>query len=320
MQEIREDPLHRDRHVLLSTGRSERPDETSAPDVDAGPRDDCVFCRGNEDMTPPAIREEPEDGWTFRLIENKYPALRRDPEEVEDGTGFLSPRPSYGRHEILVESGDHRPYHALSVEEKRHGLQILKERFLELERDADIEYVTVFKNAGDRAGASLSHSHTQLLAAPVVPEEIAEETAVAAEYSEEEGRCLLCDLIQQEIDDGARVIETTEHVAVVCPYASIWPYQVRIVPRTEMACFEEVSDAVLDDIAAAIDRVMDAYAAVLDDVPYNMVFHSYPARKDGHFFVELFPREKTMAGAELAGLYINEVAPAEAAEVLRDES
>lgn len=310
MNEIRQDPCHPSRHVIFSPGRAARPERTEKSEA-AAP-DDCPFCRGNEDMTPPTIATDADD-WTFRLIENKFPAVSDDaPEPRSDA--LLPAVAAQGRHEILVEGSDHRRFSELDADTMAAGLHMLQERVAELAARDGVEHVTVFKNSGGDAGASIAHPHTQLIAAPVVPAEVAAREERARTYSAENDSCLYTDLAERAREDG-RVVLERDGITAYCPYASEWPYQVRIVPGEHFHGFADLDTETVDALAAAIHTLVTRYRDVFGDRPYNLLHYSFP--EHGHFHLDLFPRDKTLAGAELEGLPINEVLPARAAEVLR---
>ncbi|MFB6077170.1 MAG: hypothetical protein ABEK12_03510 [Candidatus Nanohaloarchaea archaeon] len=308
--EIRRDALH-GRPVIFSPGRADRPDEVPG-EAAGGARDDCPFCHGNEDMTPPTIAARGEP-WTVRLFENKFPALSDDEDRGAFAGDLDDAMPAHGRHEILVEGGDHVPFHALDRDTGKEALHLLQDRYTELVERDGVAHVLVFKNSGEQAGASIPHPHTQITAAPVTPSLLRTE---ARQHERYDGDCLLCDEHDAE-RCGDRAVHDGDTFTAYCPWASAWPYEIRIVPTRHVTGFDGLTPDEIDDLADLLQRFAGAYHDELGDPAFNVLYHSFPDG-DGHFHLEMFPREKDLAGAELSGLPINEVLPGEAAAVLQD--
>ncbi|HSG29036.1 MAG TPA: DUF4931 domain-containing protein, partial [Candidatus Krumholzibacterium sp.] len=177
MPQLRKDPVL-GRWVVLSTERGRRPS-------DFGPKPDpaeeegrlCPFCPGNEKMTPPEILRLPTDGpWSVRVVPNRFPALSASGEPDRRGIGIYDQMNGIGAHEVIIETPDHRADLAdLGTTGIAGVIQAVRRRVLDLAADDRIRYVLVFKNHGQSAGASLSHSHCQLIATPVVPVLVKEE-------------------------------------------------------------------------------------------------------------------------------------------------
>ncbi|MDY6776555.1 MAG: galactose-1-phosphate uridylyltransferase [Candidatus Nanohaloarchaea archaeon] len=310
--EVRYDNL-KDRHVVFSPERSSRPEELHPGEEREG-EDDCPFCRGNEDMTPPTIRKK-GDPWRVRLIENKYPALSLDEETRDFSDGLLQSMPGHGRHEILIEGGEHERFDKLDSRTLQDAASLLLERCTELSSRDGIENVLVFKNKGEKAGASLSHPHTQILASPVVPSEIRKELEQQRDYSGQGGGCLLSDLV--DLESEGRAVAEGEFFTAYCPHASSWPYEVRIVPERHVNKIGDLEQGEKEELFELVQDIATAYQEKLGRTPYNVLYHGMSG-EDFHFHVEMFPRRKDLAGAELSGIRINETLPGDAAEVLRD--
>jgi UDPglucose--hexose-1-phosphate uridylyltransferase len=188
--------------------------------------------------------------------------------------------------------------------------------------DERLAYGLVFKNARSAGGASLEHTHSQLLAIPFVPRVVAQEVSAAAAYWQAHGRCVFCDLQHAELSSGRRIVAQTSHFLAYCPYASRFAYEMWVMPVEHAMRFEELPAALRDELAHLVRDLIRRLEAVLAEPAYNYWIHSAPWREDGaesfHWHLELVPRLTRLAGFELGtGYFINPVSPEEAARRLR---
>ena len=188
MPELRKDPVV-GRWVIISTERARRPTDFQRDPV--RPKgDNCVFCPGNEDKTPPEIvAGRPSaglpntPGWTYRVVPNKFPALRIEGDLEPTGEGLFDRMNGVGAHEVVIETPAHSGSLAtMDVEAVGEVLLAFRERLLDLKKDPRFEYVLVFKNYGEAAGASLEHPHSQLIATPIIPIMVTEELEGSLRY------------------------------------------------------------------------------------------------------------------------------------------
>lgn len=297
------------------------------------PAGDAPFAEGNEAMTPPEIwanRPEgsPPDspGWTIRVIPNKFPALSPEPgpDAIPPGPG--ESHPGTGLHEVIVE--DPRPgrrLSAFSIREMTAALEVWRDRLRAAYREPGIAYAQLFRNDGARAGASIRHPHTQLLALPRAPDRLGEEMARSARHRERTGVDLYTHTIEAEIEDGSRVISKNERFVALAPFASRFPHEVTIWPLEPRADFGEASGELLEALAGVLIPVAGALDRALGDPPFNlMVISAPPAQREAaeaagfRWRVEILPRTNHVAGFEWAtGWFVNSTAPEEAARVLR---
>ncbi|KPK99272.1 MAG: galactose-1-phosphate uridylyltransferase, partial [candidate division Zixibacteria bacterium SM23_73_2] len=212
MPELRKDPII-GRWVIISTERGKRPtDFSTLPDKKQNST--CPFCPGNESATPPEIlafrpdKSEPnQPGWTLRVISNKYPALKVEGDLNREGRGIFDKMNGVGAHEVIIETPDHiKNMVDLTDREMEDVLWAYRARTLDLKKDPRFKYILIFKNQGEAAGASLEHSHSQLIATPIVPKRVSEELEGAHKYYDYKERCIFCDIIRQEISENVRVI------------------------------------------------------------------------------------------------------------------
>jgi UDPglucose--hexose-1-phosphate uridylyltransferase len=228
-----------------------------------------------------------------------------------------------GAHEVIIET----PRHALSMTalDAEHVFQVLtlyRERLIDLSRDRRFEHGLLFKNVGAAAGASLEHTHTQLIATPIVPIMVREEMRGAQTFFDYRGRCIWCDIIEQELRDGARVIYQNAAMVALAPFASRFPFEACVLPLRHASKFEETGDQDLRLLGDALGVAVGNLERGLGAPPYNYMVHSAPFRQDRlasfHWHVEITPRLTKVAGFEWgSGFYINPVPPEAAAQFLR---
>jgi UDPglucose--hexose-1-phosphate uridylyltransferase len=325
--QLRKDPIV-DRWVLIAPDRARRPFQLSESTARLA-ADWCPFCEGEEARTPPevfAVRRpdsRPDfPGWSVRVVPNIFPAARRDA-PICDSDGSFDAVPGYGAHEIVVESPQHESsIAALSESQVRSVFCVYRQRLTALSADARLRYVQIFKNHGAGAGATVEHVHSQILGVPLVPREITAELASVEQFHRETGRCIFCDLIEREIDDGARVIASTDHCIAIVAFAGRFPYETWVLPKRHEGDFRKTDDAVIADAAALTRLILQRLESVIARPSYNVALHTSPlhdtARPDYHWHWEILPRVTGIAGFELsAGWFINPTPPELAAERLR---
>lgn len=335
MSTLRYEPTTGD-WIAMSPKRAERPRDTGtvserrAQGVPLRHDPACPFCLGNERETLPAIDGEmdPSDAsrWLVRVFPNKYPVVTPEAGAVSEPSresGAFHEIPSYGHHEILVESPDHsRGLAEQSTEQVERVLAMLLRRARRLASEEGIEHVQIFKNHGAAAGASLAHGHFQIAAMSVVPRQLRLKYQVATDYYSEHGVSVYTELMRAELAAEQRLVAENAEFVAFSPYASRMPYETWIVPRTPAATFASLTDAALPALARMLLDVLGRLARALDDPPYNLVIFSAPHRRanepDFVWHIEILPRRSTAAGFELSmGLSINPVLPEHAADVLR---
>jgi UDPglucose--hexose-1-phosphate uridylyltransferase len=338
MPELRHDPIQ-GRWVIIATERSRRPDDF--PDNQPLPSTGtCPFCEGNEGKTPPeiaAIRNGStpnQPGWKVRVVPNKFPALRIEGELNRKGMGAYDQMNGIGAHEVIIETPDHSLNLAdAPLDHIQDVLWLYRERLTDLLKDRRFKYVLIFKNYGSAAGASLSHPHTQLIATPVTPLTLVGELNSAKEHFREKERCLFCDLIEQELESGKRIVIANEHFVALAPFASRFPFELFIAPRKHHCSFAEISNEMLYHLATLLKEILLRIKKCLKDPPYNFVVHTIPnvnttrrhrldwatIELDFHWHIEFMPRLTQVAGFEWGtGFYINPTVPEEAARHLRE--
>ncbi|HEY6872865.1 MAG TPA: galactose-1-phosphate uridylyltransferase [Geobacteraceae bacterium] len=338
MSELRWDPLKL-HWVIIATERGRRPRDFQV-EPETGEVTSCPFCYGNEDKTPGEIFAIRPSGppnspnWRVRVIPNKYPALRIEGELNSRGYGLYDVMNGIGAHEVIVETPDHtRGMADLTPAEITDVLTAYRNRFIDLRRDMRFRYMVLFKNHGARAGATLAHAHSQLIAVPLTPPVAATELKICRDYYADKERCIVCDLISFELSSGERVVKEFADFVILTPYAACFPFELRLYPKRHSHDFILMNDAQLAELAVAMKEMLLRLKTVLKDPPYNFILHTAPPQQqrlgkpeywgsieyDYHWHIELVPRLTQIAGFEWGtGFYINPTSPEDAAAFLRE--
>jgi len=330
MPELRKDPVV-GRWVIIATERARRPSDFVADPV--RPRvSACAFCEGHEAQTPPEIfaerrpgREPNGPGWTYRVVPNKFPALRIEGDLEPSGEGLFDKMTGVGAHEVVIETPDHAASLAsLPLDAVADVLLAFRERMLDLKKDPRFAYVLVFKNHGEAAGATLEHPHSQLIATPIIPIMVSEELAGSAQYYALKERCVWCDMLRQERRDGRRLILESQGFVTLAPFAPRFPFETWILPVGHRAAFEDSTDEELRGLAGVLGEFLRRMNRVLGDPPFNFMLHTAPfrevQRESFHWRLEIIPKLTRVAGFEWgSGFFINPMPPEDAAEALKGE-
>ncbi|MBM4333081.1 MAG: galactose-1-phosphate uridylyltransferase [Deltaproteobacteria bacterium] len=329
MSELRKDPVT-GRWVIISTERGRRPSDF-AVQGNKFKGGFCPFCPGNEDKTPPEILAfRPEGckrngpGWRLRVVPNKFPALRVEGEINREGVGLYDKMSGIGAHEVIIETPNHEETLAsLSPKHFEDVLWAFRERMLDLRRDTRLRYAMLFKNHGEAAGATLEHTHSQLIALPIVPHLVMEEMAGAKDYYTYKERCIFCDIVRQEIQQGERVILENAEFIVITPFASFSPFEAWILPKRHNSFFEESQIHEIQSLGLIFQETLKRLEKALSFPPYNFTLHTTPFKERNleyyHWHFEIIPKLTKFAGFEWgSGFFINPTPPEEAAKFLRE--
>ena len=319
MSELRRNPLLGE-WVATATQRQER---TFLP-----PKDYCPLCPTRPGGFP---TEVPEPDYDIAVFENRFPSLRKDPEDTTVESSDLYPvRPSQGVCEVVLYSPNHNSSLAQEPVEQIYKLvRVWSDRFRALSQLEFVKYIFIFENKGEAIGVTLHHPHGQIYAYPFIPPRIATELAQSALHQTRTGRCLICDIQREERTDGRRVIAENDSFIALLPFFARWPYEIHIQSRRHFQALTEMSVAEQRDLAAMLKMILVAYDKLFAiSFPYMMVMHQRPtdagAYDTYHFHIEFYPplraanRLKYLAGSETgAGMFINDTLPEEKARELR---
>lgn len=329
MPELRKDPVS-GRWVIISVERGKRPTDFVSPSQKRRAGGFCPFCPGNEHTTPNEILAFRQPNapvnspvWNLRVVPNKFPALQIHGELNKRGEGVFDMINGIGAHEVIIETPEH--LHSLATLPLKAVEDVLWAYFLrisDLKKDTRIKYVLIFKNEGEVAGASLEHTHSQLIALPIVPQRVREEMDNSKKYFDSKERCLICDIINQELESGKRVVFENAQYVAIAPFASRDPFETWILPKRHESSFTPI-DKSFFSLADILQRVLKQLDKVLDTPPYNFMLHISPFKEEQnefyHWHIEILPRLTKRAGFEWgSGFYINPTLPEEAAKFMRE--
>ncbi len=331
MPELRKDPVV-GRWVIISTERAKRPSAFRYEPVQRrGVGGVCPFCYGNEGKTPPEILAYGRNGtapntpgWSLRVVPNKFPALGIEGELDRQGEGLFDKMNGIGAHEVIIETPDHDAVLAAFPEKRiEEVLWAYRERIVDLKKDKRFRYILIFKNHGDAAGASMEHSHSQLIALPIVPKRVLEEVDGASDFYRDKERCIFCDMIRQERQVGVRVVSENDVFLTLAPYAPRFPFETWIIPKQHGAAFENAPAAAYPSLAKTLKDLLQRVDKVLHAPAYNYLIHTTPVHENTelyyHWHIEFMPRLTRVAGFEWGtGFYINPTPPEESAQYLRE--
>ena len=270
------------RHVLTGDPILFAPERSLRPNAfGEGEATLCPFCPGNERETPPEVaRLGNATAWRARVVPNKYPAA--------------------DHHEVVIEAADHA---ATFADVDDEIIDLYAGRLAVFEARSGVEYVSLFKNHGTMAGATLSHLHSQIIALPFVPLRIQRELLVMTA-----GQCAFCE------EPAGEVIHESEQFRVFAPHASPMNYQSWIVPRRHLPSLSACSAEERQDLVGLLKRLSRGLASIA--ASYNWGLISFPS--PGHFYLDAFPRMTPIAGFELGtGTFIETVDAAATAARLR---
>ncbi len=297
----------------------------------------CPFCETQEASTPPEVfaLRRPDSaangpGWTVRVVPNLKPRLRVEGCLERRAQGFHDLMNGVGAHEIIVETPRHdRSLHDLEIPEIAEVIRAYVARINDLQQDERLRYVLIFKNHGEAAGAhSISHSISQLMALPVTPRTVKIKLAVSREYYAEKERCIYCDVVRQEVQDVRRLVAENQDFVVFTPFASRFPFEMSIFPKSHASDFTQIASAAVGSLAAILRDVLRRLDRALGGPPYNLTLQNRPRLRlkegywttidqDFHWHLEILPQIFPIAGFEWAsGFFYNPVSPETAAQRL----
>jgi UDPglucose--hexose-1-phosphate uridylyltransferase len=327
MPEFRQNMLTHE-WVVIATERAKRPEDFVKQATEKPPlpefSPECPFCPGNEGQTPPPVHTIERDGrWQVRVVPNKFAALQPDvPFQTRPEGRFLKAT-GYGIAEVIIETPRHDATLAtLDDDAVVDVVSAYKQRYLSVARQDQICFINLFRNHGLRAGTSLEHPHSQLIATPIVPPHVRNPIEQAVRYYDTHRQCIYCDMLAEEIRVGERIVAESEFFVAYAPYASRTPFEIRIMPKKHQASFGDISDREAADFAVSLKHMLAKIQKGLANPDYNFIIRSVTVgdEKDKyfHWYMVIIPKLTTPAGFEIGtGIYINVTYPEKCAEYLR---
>lgn len=320
--------------VLVAAGRRNRPggEKIEGEKRKIAPIEDCPFedpQKGNETAVlwyarPGGGTSEDMEDWFLQVIPNKFPVLNpHNVCPVKNTIGPFEVMDGIGMHEVIITRDHEKSIADFSGAEIELVLRSYTERIVSLKKEDCLEYVLVFHNYGLKAGASVFHPHSQLIALPIIPPDVSRSLEGARSYFEKNGRCVHCAILKYELSEKSRVIYEDDYYVAICPFASHVSFEIRIYPRKHSASFENTEKESRKKLAASLKEILHKLKLVMNDPDYNFFIHTAPIRANNidyyHWHIEILPRTSIWAGVELGtGIEVIVVSPEEAAEKLRD--
>jgi len=336
--EIRRDYLI-DRWTVIATQRKKRPTDFKRTIEEKKQGGVCALEPGNEHLTPPAVlvylasnggvrKEKDVNGfrhknWLVRCVPNLYPAFTPPKEGKWLGLerGVFTRASATGHHEVLIESPNHDEHPGVArTSQLVHVINACIDRLRELSSKPYVTYVSIFRNHGLEAGASLSHAHTQLIATPIMPSIVEEELKASRESFKKNEACAFCEIIGKE-EQSPRFIWKNRQFVAFAPWASVHPFEFWIFPKKHECCLLDLSQSEIAALAKTMRICLGGLRSLLEDPPYNYGFHQVTAgaHDQYHWHLEVYPRLSIWAGFEKStGMFINVVSPEDAATSLRE--
>lgn len=314
--------------VLFSTKRGKRPDFSKKEEKkkeSAGDKKNCPFCKENiaEQEKDVLIYLKKDGDWSLKVFPNKFPALSSEykdinkrehgPFEVIDGVGY---------HEVLVTEDHEKDIPDMEVAQVAEILDAYQERYLALMNKRHIRYISIFKNYGREAGASVNHPHGQIVAMPIVDPDVFRSVNGSENYFNSHKECVHCAMIQWERESGKRMLFENEEFIVFCPFVSRVPFEMRIYPKRHLSYFERIKDEQKMELGEAMKFCLSKLKKNLSDPAYNLFLHTAPCNGQTydhyHWHFEIFPKTNIWAGLELStGIEVCSIIPERAARMLR---
>jgi UDPglucose--hexose-1-phosphate uridylyltransferase len=298
MIEMRQDPTTRTWVLVGQTGDDLHSRLALAPEH-------CPFCPGREADTAPAVATlpGPNGGWRVRAFPDRLPVFQLEGQLDPRGDGIYDRMRNIGAHEVVVETPRHDTTLAACADaDVAAVLRIFRGRIRDLKRDARLRYVQVYKNQGRQAGEHIPHAHSHVLATPILPRRLEMELRWSKHYYEKKERCLYCDMLRQEQEAGARLVEQSADAVSFCPFAPRAPFETWLVPTAHSHRFEDADDALLDRLAPLLRRTLWRIEHLASS--YHLTLHTGPNEQapavwgrpwasltdDFHWHIEVLPR------------------------------
>lgn len=277
MAELRWNPIQ-GQWIIVAAHRRNRPHR---------PKEWCPFCPGSGKVP---------DGYDVYAYPNDFPSLMENPPEPDVESSPISPVDTLrGACEVILYSPEHEATLAdLHLDHLRKLIDLWRERYETLGSKDFVNYVLIFENRGDVIGVTITHPHGQIYAYPFVPPRPQRELANEEKYWVDRGRCLCCDIIDSEKDNGRRIIVDNPHFIAFVPFFAAYPYEVHLYPKRHLQSLSDLTSEEANSFAKTLKAVVRKYDNLFDmTFPYMMIFSQKPT--DGgaylyhHFRVEFYP-------------------------------
>ena len=318
------------RYVIIAPERLKRPiieEEINKSAV-------CPFCRGNEYMTTkPIYTLNGKDGWILRVIPNLYKALQIETKNEFRHIGIFEEFGGFGAHEIIIDTNRHiSKMSDFRLQEYINLFETIKLRVADLKNDSRIVYLSIFKNIGKNGGASIEHTHTQIIGMPLMPTLKVDLYNRKYNFYKEKGRKLLRDVIDEELRSGDRILLNERGFIAYLPFASSFPFEIIIAPKADISTILYFDEVAIYNLSIIMQKVINTLYKSLGNIPFNLSLINPPInpnfQNSGYFYeidkislfaIRIMPRLYGLAGFEVSeGMVINPVSPEFGIKILKE--
>jgi UDPglucose--hexose-1-phosphate uridylyltransferase len=285
------------------------------------PEDWCPFCPGSGSVP---------DHYDVHLYPNDFPALNfENPPFSAEGELFKTTG-ARGACDVVLYSSDHRLRPSeLTVEQWEKVIVLWTRRTTELFHNADVQYVSVFENAGVAIGVTMAHPHGQIYAFPFIPPLVQTELDSASAHLRDNGECLYCRVLAGEIEDGRRLVASNEHFVALLPFFGRFPSEMQVYSRRHLQSLGDLSAVERDALASILKIVRRKYDNLYGfPMPLMLLVRQQPAQGTHpyfHFHIDFLPVQRSptklkyLASIESGdGTFLNDTRAEEQAALLRN--
>jgi len=315
--------------VLFAPNRLKKLDEynRNLPKIN---KDECPFDLGKENNTPKEIFRinDKKGNWKCRVVPNLYNVLSIEKEPIASRDGIFEKFEGFGAHEVIIETPSHdKQMLDFTIDEFYYYLLTVQNRLKDLKKDQRLKYISIFKNSGVGAGASLPHSHSQLIALPFVPKKILNSFEYKKQYFLTKQRTLFDDIIYDERMQKKGIIYESAFFIAYLPYASEFPFEIIITSKVKKPSLIYFDDIFIKNLAEVLNFAMSKMKNRFGNFAYNMLINNSPffdieeqnLANIYRFHIRIMPRLYQIAGFELnTGIYINPMLPENAVNILKN--
>ncbi len=325
ISELRQDIVSGD-WVVIATGRARRPNDFKKKESRIHQsKKDCPFevLHKNALVTYALDRQREKNNWQVEVVPNKYPAFGTGKCKVPHQSGPYAWQDGMGFHEVIITRDHSRSWALLSDQEAELVVRAYQDRYLALQKENCVEYIAIFHNHGPKAGATITHPHSQLIALPVIPPDVAKSFSGSLRFYQKNKTCIHCLVLKHELKIKKRIVYENSFFAVLAPFASRTAFELRVYPKEHSAHFAQIEPKMRLALAQALRVALGKLFYGLKDPDYNFFLHTAPVR-DGrkfrpyHWHYEILPKTAIWAGFEIGtGIEISTIRPETAAQFLR---
>ncbi len=316
----------RNEWVVIAKDRGKRPDQFKSEEnkTEYDEKTDVFYDPEKSGQEKDTLIYSDDDGeWTTRVFPNKFPVVKSSEKLKDVSENFYPALTAVGNHEIVVTRDGERSFAILDVHELAEVIDAYRERYISLMRKKDIKSITIFHNHGRKAGASVIHPHSQIIALPVTTPAVMKEIEASEKYFKSTKRNLFELITEYELKKGERVVYENDEFLAYCPFASDRAFQIRIMPKKHQPYFERINEGTEMLLAEILSVSLRSLYNGLEDPDFNYYIHTAPCDGNAYpnysYHIDIFPRTHLYAGFEFAtDIEVVPISPEDAAKFLRD--